>query len=690
MFRALLWKEWRELWILPAVAVPLALMSFIVTNAAFRQTTSVVWGSSFAVWLLIAAVDIPTHLYVRERETCTIEFLSARPLDRFRLWWVWLFAGVATLTAIGVTLFVVTNILGLLFYGGNSFGHYSGTVVTASAAAALILYSLSSFFSAFFKKQLSAIAGVIIVVAFLWALWAIREYIPYPLNLVVHISDGLRGSDRVYDVRLLNKFYFTLYEYRSSPLTAWALILCPALLLSSLAVFAKGNLKSPSSLISAYWICAVIAIAPMALGFSNISFMTGIRHRSSSNYYVIVENVSEDGNRLVLRTGPEGIPVSLNLQDRRLYRIEPSMSYPCKKVKGERILFTKRRGELPSRFFPKKLVLADFHGEWTRELFTEPWIFRRGLVDHMGDFSTDGRYLAVPDPPNDKTGKDGLLKIFDRDGNLIGEHVLPLAGGVSVGVLGWDDDSRLYFTRPHRSEDQRRRCWRISPADMIPEEVVSVSEQAHWYDRISPDGRWLLTARPSEGGKRGREYDYRVYDIDQNTFHFVAKNIKHYRWSPDDTKLAYAIRTDPPLDVKTKRRLFSKIMVFEPETGARYAASPEAFWKLELKSWSPSGKYILLSHYGHTESSGQDSVSAKTRWFSALSIETLEITEITKPTTRPDYEYLIGHGLRWITGDKLLWRDKNKLIATEYDGSNPQEIFRVKDGTFYLYGEEAG
>ena len=42
----------------------------------------------------------------------------------------------------------------------------------------------------------------------------------------------------------------------------------------------------------------------------------------------------------------------------------------------------------------------------------------------------------------------------------------------------------------------------------------------------------------------------------------------------------------------------------------------------------------------------------------------------------------------WIFDDRLIWNTENRLIATDPDGSNPEEIFRIEDGRMYLYGEE--
>ena len=39
MFRALLWKEWRELWVLPVAAGPIAVLVRILLQPALRPAT---------------------------------------------------------------------------------------------------------------------------------------------------------------------------------------------------------------------------------------------------------------------------------------------------------------------------------------------------------------------------------------------------------------------------------------------------------------------------------------------------------------------------------------------------------------------------------------------------------------------------------------------------------------------------
>jgi hypothetical protein len=72
-----------------------------------------------------------------------------------------------------------------------------------------------------------------------------------------------------------------------------------------------------------------------------------------------------------------------------------------------------------------------------------------------------------------------------------------------------------------------------------------------------------------------------------------------------------------------------------------------------------------------------------------LSAETRQITKISEIEARPGLrDSWVGH-VKWIGEDRLIWKQEaNKIIATDFDGSNPKELFRIEDGKFYLYGEE--
>ena len=82
---------------MPALAAPLAAASFFLTRHLLLHPENVIWGFSVMIWLAFAAVYLPTHLYTRDKEIGATEFLFSKPLDRFRLWWIKLFIGVAAL-----------------------------------------------------------------------------------------------------------------------------------------------------------------------------------------------------------------------------------------------------------------------------------------------------------------------------------------------------------------------------------------------------------------------------------------------------------------------------------------------------------------------------------------------------------------------------------------------------------------
>ena len=87
MFRALLWKEWRELWILPVAAAPLSAIGFFLMQVTLKPSSRDLLAVAFASGLFPVVLLAPAHLFGEDPREITQKFLLARPLDRFRLWW---------------------------------------------------------------------------------------------------------------------------------------------------------------------------------------------------------------------------------------------------------------------------------------------------------------------------------------------------------------------------------------------------------------------------------------------------------------------------------------------------------------------------------------------------------------------------------------------------------------------------
>ena len=97
----LLWKEWREnrlvpLWI--ALLTPLAIVAFRL--AGVIKSRSDAEPFLIVAWVL-AAIFAGAGLIAREVGGETLQFLTAHPISRMRIWWIKLGAGAAVLLASG-------------------------------------------------------------------------------------------------------------------------------------------------------------------------------------------------------------------------------------------------------------------------------------------------------------------------------------------------------------------------------------------------------------------------------------------------------------------------------------------------------------------------------------------------------------------------------------------------------------
>ena len=109
-----------------------------------------------------------------------------------------------------------------------------------------------------------------------------------------------------------------------------------------------------------------------------------------------------------------------------------------------------------------------------------------------------------------------------------------------------------------------------------------------------------------------------------------------------------------------------QLLLYEPETGKKESISLEGLpERVGTHSWSLSKEFLLLSSGSMLYCFSLD--SGKFREFAPFTANMRSV--------------------RWIADDRLLWNLENKLIVTEYDGSNPREILRVEYGRFYFDGE---
>ena len=677
MFRALLWKEWRELWILPVAAVPLAA---IICLLAGRYRFSP-WDA-VAVLLWAAAAYIPSHLFAQERELNRSSFLQSMPMDSFRLWWFRILMGLMVLGSVAIVLATVVGALYFLYSGETGL---FGTAKTL--AMSILLFSLSSLFSAFMKRQLSAIVCTALVVPFLGMAWAIRFYSWIP-------------GFRMYSFPRMNNYPVIVI-----------LILPPLLLLASLALFAKGNVwkRTKKHLALAYAPSAIVALVPVAIGFSYL-FKDAEKLAWAWSDEVFVRDISTGGTRLVLRSGGKhleyprgyysgrlftkekaGRLTHIDLAERRIRTLDIEQRDYDFDVKGEKVILSRQltSGMLPrylnSAILPDEIDLADFEDGWKRNLYTGRWFDRSSAVAH---WSVDGNYVSLIKYPSQNWKEDGSISILDSDGNVLGEQAIPRSEKVEMYWFGWDTDSRFYFSRTLMGPSPRTICWRFRPDNMSPEEIPFLSGDGYFSGRISPDGRRILIGRAQEFPE---EWKYWIYDIShEKESRLDSKTMSESKWSPNGRTLACVYESDSPPGITSEKVQFNKLSLYDVETGESRSVLTEAVPNLNLLEWSPSGEYLIFRYpaYEHSKRNwGRVNTVFK---FNVVSAKTGLVSEIAGPVIKNWKYYSREFDPRWISENRLLWTAKwdGKLFATEPDGSNPQEVFRIKDGKFYLYGEE--
>jgi hypothetical protein len=685
MFRALLWKEWRELWILPAAAVPLAAIGYWLAGI-FRSSLSP-WDIGFTLLLCAAAVYIPSHLFAQERELNRSQFLQSMPVDSFRLWWFRIFMGLMVLISVAVVLATVVGILSFLYSGETGMRGIAETL-----AMSIMLFSLSSLFSAFMKRQLSAIVCTALLVPFFVMIWGIRFFSWIPVF-------------RMYSFPKMNNYPVIVI-----------LILPPLLLLASLALFAKGNVwkRTKKHIALAYAPSAVIALVPVAFGFSYL-FEDAEKLTWSWNDEILVRDISADATRLVLRSGGKrleyprghysgrlssrnrpGPLIHVDLAERRIRTLDIEQKDSAHDVKGEKVILKR---QLRRSIFPDTIALADFEGGWEKNLHTGRWFDFKDRSNAEAHWSVDGNYISLIKYPSENWKEDGSISILDSDGNILGEQAIPLSEKIDMYWFGWDYDQRFYFSRTLMSPSPRTICQRFRPDNMIPEEVPFLSGDGYFSGRISPDGSRILIGRADE---LPGEWKYWIYDIShEKAGRLDSETMSESKWSSNGRTLACVYESDPPpgvasAKIQSKRPSvqFYNLSLYDVETGERRSVLTEPVPNLNLLDWSPSGEYLLFKYPAYEHSKGNRERVNTIFKLNVASAEIGLVSEIADPASEY-YTYYYRYYNRefephWISENRLVWsrRWSGKLIATDIDGSNPQEIFRVKDGKFYLYGEE--
>lgn len=663
MFRALLWKEWRELWVLPVVAAPLAATSFFITKSDSPVVTAVVWNAAFSIWLFLAAAYIPTHLYVREKETRTANFLEAKTLDQFRLWWFRLFVGIVTLIAVGLVLAGITALLCFSYEKAGGFVQHRSDILVDSIFVGLLLFCVSSFCSAFSRRQVVAIVGTFLFIVLLCAvLIVLQRYWRYSYHR--DILTKLLSSHRTYGMSIITR----------------SLILFPPLLFGSLLIFTRRNIwrRTKKNFALAYGFSAAAAIVLMAAGLARALPTSSTRYRSPSPSIRIFDYTG-GLTHMLLQTAPGKDLVALDLSEEQANIIDRGRIDDARLTPGcKELLYTKHRRIGRYELF-HKYFKSDLQGEHKTSLSRSDWSdIMKELAEATRNRSPDGMYWA-------RTWTEpGCIIVGNTSGDILLNQEFPELERARIHALGWDYDSRFYFAKSFEKGGLHTTNWRVGPDDFVPEQVPNSHFFFDWRTKIR-DGKWIPYFKYT-GGARER-HEYWIYDIAAEKNHLLTANMLDSEWSHDGTLTAFLEKVGDAPEEEPWKPIPFNLVIYEPSTGNRSSLLVENLSRARLESFSPSNKYLLLS--GKEEDARGNHPVRRGRVPFLFSSGTQKIKEIE--IGEQGHIYVTGtfsEFLRWVGQDKLLWNFRNKFVVTEANGSNPEEIFRVEDGKFYLYGEE--
>ena len=649
MFRALLWKEWRELWMLPVAAIALVCLGLVISRTSMAVGGELFWGLALVLFSVFSAVYIPAHLFARDKELDITQFVFSKPIDRFRLWWTRLVIGFILHFAVCLIVFIPGAASARLYpmLPGADLNFLIGG--WNSICLLFLLFCLSMFTSAVFKRKATAIIESVLILFLLWIFWFI-------------VSARLGRIDALEEIFSRNPEYYAV----------GFLLPCPALLFGSLAVFARGNVRQHTGrrVAIVYGIAAAIAIIPTAAGFAYLSPVVkeamGVAKEDGESRYkrMFVHHMSDNGKRILMYVNNGEMLISLDLAKRLATVIDRgNLEGISPNREGDLLVYGKIGEKALSR---AKLCLTDVRDNNKKELLSSQFgiTLWMNLPDTM--WSLDSSLLGLAKSSYEDLDLEAYLRFFNSSGEVVAEYVFSEMEGAELSAIGWDSESRFYFRKEVKKRDKKvATYWRVRPDNMVPEQLSFIPDDECIDYHMSPDGRWML--RRTSGG-RDAGYVLRVADIGEETDVLVSENTASFGWSRDGRFLVYIEDVKDQTEPLSNRSPNSRLMLYEPATRKSLAFPLEQIpdsYMYPLPWWSPSDTCWFLSgdHY------------------LAFSLETRQFVRITMPES--DWRLM-----RWSPNERLLWMDGQRLITTEPDGSNPEEVFRIEDGRMYLYGEE--
>jgi hypothetical protein len=223
-----------------------------------------------------------------------------------------------------------------------------------------------------------------------------------------------------------------------------------------------------------------------------------------------------------------------------------------------------------------------------------------------------------------------------------------------------------------------KALWRISIDSPEPERLPpSVLEEGyHYLLQMSPNGKWIAWRKSFEDLNRKELW---IYDVSTDQASLLSTDMYSYVWSADGSRLACVEATGERVDGDRYERLPTRLVIYDLASGKSKSISLGAYASDDtpmLVSWAHSGERMLF-RAGTYERERSRMVN---KYF-LLPLTTGEFIDMPEEV----YSWL---AMRWLSGEKIMWIDKNRIVTTKHDGSDPRELFRIEDGKFYLYGEE--
>jgi hypothetical protein len=644
MFRALLWKEWRELWslLIAAAALPAITLFFIQSNR--RLLNPNVWEMAFSFWLFVAAILIPILLYVREKDTGAAHFLSPRPLDRFRLWWFRLAICLTLLIAAAFVLYGTITVLTLFHAKAKTYELRKDEIVWSSLRAAVFFFSLSIFMSSFFRRQIAAVTGIVILVSGCWMIWTIVSAAYEPLHVIKDFFSDAGGNRPLLFLGASPPLLLAgllAYARDDLPRRTKTLALLTYIPLGIMTCFASGA-------------AAVSLSGPAAVSLAGRLQELVVIHKP----FLRIQAVSPDGNHVLvvsvkLKAAANKELFSIDMKRREAHLIDRNYLSHARFGLNNSIMYIQGEGH---GFLSKSaLVFSDFDGTNRKTVSKNP--------SSLTAFSSNSDYAAAI--LGDSYEAKKAIAFFDPNGKMKGKYEAPpLETDVFLYPTGWDYKGRFYFWKGFQKRNRfHSTYWRISGDNMKPERVDFIPAAKSSYLSLSADGRWMtrrahvLSWQDSPSSIKSNQQLW-LYNIEKQSGKLLTNKLFSCAWAPGGSTLVWSEAADTEKD---KDERLSRVVFYDADTGAESPVSFEGVLNVKIMlDWSPAGERLLLL------------ADKKKSEFAVLSLPDRKIV--------PLYLQKWVWPPKWVSGERLLWSVDDSLRLCDADSSNEKEFVRFEKG----------